>query len=58
MALRDLQDIFVGMKWLDDIRDGAEAFKAWAKTLTIICAVIAIAVVAIAIELLIVCCKL
>ena len=46
------------MKWLDDIRDGAEAFRAWAKMLTIICAVIAIAVVAIAIELLVVCCKL
>lgn len=46
------------MKWLDDIKDSAAAFKDWGRALTIIGAVIAGSLVAIAIELFVICLKI
>lgn len=46
------------MKWLDDIKDSAAAFKDWGRVLTIIGVVIAGALVVIAIELFVVCLKI
>jgi len=46
------------MKWLDDIKDSAAAFKDWGRVLTKIVAVIAGALVVIAIELFVVCLKI
>ena len=46
------------MKWLNDIKDSASAFKEWARMLTIIGIVIASSLVAIAIELAVICIKL
>ena len=46
------------MKWLNDIKDSASAFKEWARLLTIIGFVMAVSLVIIAIELLVICIKL
>jgi hypothetical protein len=46
------------MKWLNDIKDSASAFKAGARLMTIIGIVIATSLVAIAIELAAICIKL
>ena len=46
------------MKWLNDIKDSASAFKEWARLMTIIGIVIAVSLVIIAIELLVICIKL
>ena len=46
------------MKWVDDIKDSASAFKEWARLMTIIGIVIAASLVAIAIELVVICIKL
>ena len=46
------------MKWLNDIKDSASAFKEWARLMTIIGIVIASSLVAIAIELVVICIKL
>ena len=46
------------MKWLNDIKDSASAFKEWARWLTIIGVVMAVSLIIIAIELLVICIKL
>ena len=46
------------MKWLNDIKDSASAFKEWARLLMIIGIVMAVSLVIIAIELLVICVKL
>ena len=46
------------MKWLNDIKDSASAFKERARLLTIIGIVMAVSLVIIAIELLVICVKL
>lgn len=46
------------MKWVEDIKDSASAFKDWARLLTIIGIVMAASLVVIAIELLVICIKL
>ena len=46
------------MKWLNDIKDSASAFKEWARLMTIIRIVMAVSLVIIAIELLVICIKL
>ncbi len=46
------------MKWLNDIKDSASAFKEWARLMTIIGVVMAVSLVIIAIELLVICIKL
>lgn len=46
------------MKWFDNMRASANAFKEWGRVLTIIGVVIASALVAIALELLVICIKL
>ena len=46
------------MKWLNDIKDSASAFKEWARLLTIVGIVMAVSLVIIAIELLVICVKL
>ena len=46
------------MKWLNDIKDSASAFKEWARLLTIIGVVIAVSLIIIAIELLVICIRL
>ena len=46
------------MKWLDDIKDSASAFKDWARMLTIIGVVMAVSLIIIAIELLVICIRL
>ena len=46
------------MKWLSDIKDSASAFKEWARLLTIIGIVIVSSLVAIVIELVVICIKL
>ena len=46
------------MKWLNDIKDSASAFKEWARSLTIIGIVMAVSLVIIAIGLLVICIKL
>ena len=46
------------MKWLNDIKDSASAFKEWARLLTIIGVVIAVSFIIIVIELLVICIKL
>ena len=46
------------MKWLNDIKDSASAFKEWARLLTIIGVVMAVSLVIIAIELLVICIRL
>ena len=46
------------MKWLNDIKDSASAFKEWARLMTIIGIVTAASLVAITIELAVICIKL
>lgn len=46
------------MKWLNDIKDSASAFKEWARLLTILGIVMASSLVVIAIELAAICIKL
>ena len=46
------------MKWVDDLKASASAFKEWARLLTIIGVVIAVSLIIIAIELLVICIKL
>ena len=46
------------MKWVDDLKAYAFAFKEWARLLTIIGVVMAVALVIIAIEVLVICIKL
>lgn len=46
------------MKWVNDIKNSASAFKEWARLLTIIGIVIAASLVVIAIELVVICFKL
>ena len=46
------------MKWLNDIKDSASAFKEWARLLTIIGIAMAVSLVIIAIELLVISIKL
>ena len=46
------------MKWLNDIKDSASAFKEGARLLTIVGIVMAVSLVIIAIELLVICVKL
>ena len=46
------------MKWLNDIKDSASAFKEWARLLTIIGIAMTVSLVIIAIELLVICIKL
>lgn len=46
------------MKWLDDMKEAGVAFKEWGRCLTIIGAVMAGSLVAIAGELLVICIKL
>ena len=46
------------MKWLNDIKDSASAFKEWARLMTIIGIAMASSLVAIAIELVVICIKL
>ena len=46
------------MKWLNDIKDSASAFKEWARLMTIIGIVMAVSLVIIAIELLVICINL
>lgn len=46
------------MKWVEDIKDSASAFKDWARLLTIIGIVMAASLVVIAIELSVICIKL
>ena len=45
------------MKWLDDVKESAAAFKDWGRVLTIIGFIIAGLLVVIAIELLVACLK-
>ena len=46
------------MKWVDDLKASAAAFKEWARLLTIIGVVMAVSLVIIAIELLVICIRL
>lgn len=46
------------MKWLDDVKEAGAAFREWGRWLTIIGAVMAGSLVAIAGELLVICIKL
>ena len=46
------------MKWLDDVKESAAAFKDWGRVLIIIGFIIAGSLVAIAIELFVVCLKI
>ena len=46
------------MKWLDNVKASANAFKEWGRALTIIGAVVAGALVVIAAELLVICIKI
>ena len=50
------------MKWVDNIkasaRESAEAFREWGRMLTVVGIVIAASLVAIAIELLVICIKM
>ena len=46
------------MKWLDDMKEAGAAFREWGRWLTIIGAVMAGSLVAIAGELLVICVKL
>ena len=46
------------MRWIDDLKASASAFKEWARLLTIIGVVMAVSLVIIAIELLVICIKL
>ena len=46
------------MKWLDDVRESAAAFKDWGRVLAIIGFIIAGSLVAIAIELFVICLKI
>lgn len=46
------------MKWLDDIKDTASAFKNWGRLLTIVGFVIAGSLVVIAVELFAICLKI
>lgn len=46
------------MKWLDNMKASANAFKDWGRVLTIIGAVMAGALVVIAAELLVICIKM
>ena len=46
------------MKWVDDLKASAFAFKEWARLLTIIGVVMAVSLIIIAIELLVICIRL
>jgi len=46
------------MRWVEDLKASASAFKEWARLLTIIGVVIAMSLIIIAIELLVICIKL
>lgn len=46
------------MKWIDDLKDSASAFKEWGRILTIIGIVIASSLVAIVVELFVICIKM
>ena len=46
------------VKWLDDIKESAAAFKDWGRILTIIGFIIAGSLVVIAIELFVICLKI
>lgn len=46
------------MKWLDNVKASANAFKGWGRVLTIIGGVIAGSLVVIAVELLVICIKI
>ena len=46
------------MKWFDNVKASANAFKGWGRVLTIIGAVMAGALVVIAAELLVICIKM
>ena len=46
------------MKWLDDMKEAGAAFREWGRWLTVIGAVMAGSLVAIAGELLVICIKL
>ena len=46
------------MKWLDDIKDSAAAFREWGRVLTIIGFVMASSLLAIAVELFVICLKI
>ena len=46
------------MKWLDDVKESAAALKDWGRVLTIIGFIIAGSLVAIAIELFVICLKI
>ena len=46
------------MKWVDDLKASAAAFKDWGRMLTIIGSVMAGALVVIALELLVICVKI
>lgn len=45
------------MKWLDDMKESAAAFRNWGRCLTIIGAVMAASLLAIAVELFVICVK-
>ena len=46
------------MKWLDDIKESASAFKGWGRIVTVIGFIIAGSLVAIVIELFVICLKI
>ena len=45
------------MKWVDDLKASAEAFKDWGRVLTIIGCVMAGSLIVIALELFVICLK-
>lgn len=46
------------MRWIDDVKGAVTAFKDWGRSLMVLGAVVAGALVAIAAELLVICIKL
>ena len=46
------------MRWVEDLKASASAFKDWARMLTIIGVVMAVSLAIIAIELLVICIRL
>ena len=46
------------MKWLDDMKEAGVAFKEWGRLLTVTGMVMAGALVAVAVELLVICIKM
>ena len=45
------------MKWIDDLKESAAAFKDWGRVLTILGCVMASSLVVIALELFVICLK-